>query len=56
MRDNGSGGVQEQGRHCERASIVVGRRGGQGGDGGGNVGRYVQSAMRGTVMKSYEAS
>jgi hypothetical protein len=55
-RDDGSGGVQEQGRRHERASIVVGRRGGRGGDGGGNGGRYVRSAMRGAVAKSYEAS
>jgi hypothetical protein len=46
-RDDGSGGIQEQGQHCKQASIVIGRRGGRRGDGGGNVGRYVRLAMRG---------
>ncbi len=55
-QDDGSGGIQERGQHCERASIVVGRREGQGGDGGGNMGRYVRSAMRGAVAKLYKAS
>jgi hypothetical protein len=54
--DDGSGGVQEQGRCCEWASIVVGRREGPGGNGGGNVGRYDQLAMRDAVVKSYKAS
>jgi hypothetical protein len=56
MRNDGSGGVQEQGGRHKRASIVVGRRGGGGGDGGGNVGRYVRLAMRGTIAKLYEVS
>ncbi len=39
MRDNGIGGIQEQGRHCKQASIIVGRRGVQGGNGWGERGQ-----------------
>jgi hypothetical protein len=56
MRDNLSGGIQKQGQHCARASIVFGSKGERGGNSGGNVGRYVRSGMRGAVAKLYEAS